>query len=190
MFSRNARNLISKSALIAAIIASAPAIQAQDARIAVPGTAAYDALPSAIVPVASTVRASYSSQTEPFSTIHIAETNEIKPIQGVSPETLPSRRKWVALSLVSSGAAEFDAYSTRRSIAAGNVESDPTMKPFANSPAIYAAVQASPVVADFIAYKMQRSRNGFVRHLWFIPQTTGTAMSLVAGAHNMSIASR
>lgn len=188
MFSRKHRNLICKSALIAAIVALGPAIQAQDARIALPGTAAYDALPSAIAPAASAVHASYSSQS--FSTIHIPEANAIKPIQGISAETLPSRRKWLALSLVSSGAAEFDAYSTRRSIAAGNVEADPTMKPFAGSPAIYAAIQASPVVADFIAYKMQRSRNAFIRHLWFVPQTTGTAMSLFAGAHNMSIASR
>jgi hypothetical protein len=190
MFSRKACNLICKSALIAAIITVGPAIQAQDARIAIPGTAAYDALPSAIAPVASAVHASYSAQSQSFSTIHIPEANAIKPIQGISPEALPSRGKWLALSMVSSGAAEFDAYSTRRSIAAGNVEADPTMKPFAGSPAIYAAIQASPVVMDLVAYKMQRSRNGFIRHLWFVPQTTGTAMSLFAGAHNMSIASR
>jgi len=188
MFSRKARNLTIKSALIAAIIAVAPSIQAQDARIALPGTAAYDALPSAITPVATAVHTSYSAQS--YSTIHIPEANAIKPIQDVSPETLPSRRKWLALSLASSGAAEFDAYSTRRSIAAGNVETDPMMKPFAGSPAIYAAIQASPVVADLLAYKMQRSGNAFIRHLWFVPQTAGTAMSLFAGAHNMSIASR
>lgn len=188
MFSSKARNLIIKSALIAAIIAIAPAIQAQDGRIALPGSASYDALPSAITPVATAVHASYSAQS--YSTIRIPEANAIKPIQDVSPETLPSRRKWLALSLASSGAAEFDAYSTRRSIAAGNVESDPTMKPFAGSPAIYAAIQASPVIADFIAYKMQRNSNAFIRHLWFVPQTAGTAMSLFAGAHNMSIASR
>jgi hypothetical protein len=190
MFSRELRNLICKSALVIAIIAVGPAIQAQDARTALPGTAAYDALPSAISPAISAMHASYKVQDQSFSTIHIPEANEIKPIQEVSPETLPSRRKWLALSMVSSGAAEFDAYSTRRSIAAGNVEADPTMRPFAGSPAIYAAIQASPVVADFIAYKMQRSRNSFIRHLWFVPQTAGTTMSLVAGAHNMSIANR
>jgi len=188
MFSRELRNLICKSALITAIIAFGAATQAQDARIALPGTAAYDALPSAIAPAILPVRASLNAQS--YSTIHIPEANTIKPIQEVSPETLPSRRKWLALSMVSSGAAEFDAYSTRRSIAAGNVEADPTMKPFAGSPAIYAAIQASPVVADFIAFKMQRSRNAFIRHLWFVPQTTGTAMSLFAGAHNMSIVNR
>lgn len=191
MFSSQLRNLICKSALIAAFIAIAPSIQAQNAGVAHPGTAAFDALPSAISPAlasASAVPASYRSQT--FSTIHIPEENAVKPVRNVQVESLPSRRKWLALAVASSGAAAFDAYSTRRSIAAGNVESNPMMRPFAGSPAIYVAIQASPLVMDYVAFKMQSSRNPFLRHLWFIPQTTGTAMSIFAGAHNMSIASR
>lgn len=190
MFSIQLRSLICKSALIAAIIAAAPCIQAQNAAV-VPGTTAFDALPSAISPALSTaaaVPASYRSQT--FSTIRIAKENLVKPAQKVSVESLPSRKKWLALAIASSSAAAFDAYSTRRSIAAGNVESNPMMRPFASSPAIYVAIQASPVVMDYVAFKMQSSHNPFLRHLWFIPQTTGTAMSIFAGAHNMSIASR
>ncbi|HKQ86709.1 MAG TPA: hypothetical protein VJS43_08070 [Candidatus Acidoferrales bacterium] len=191
MISNQLRSLICKSALMAAVIAVAPSIQAQNAAIALPGTAAFDALPSAISPAlssASAVPASYRSQT--FSTIRIPEENAIKPVREVPVESLPSRRKWLALSIASSAAAEFDAYSTRRSIAAGNVESNPMMRPFAGSPAIYVAIQASPLVMDYVAFKMQSSHNLFLRHLWFIPQTTSTAMSIFAGAHNMSIASR
>jgi len=191
MFSNQLRNLICKSALIAAIVAIAPSIHAQNAAIARPGTAAFEALPSAISPALPSVTAvpvSYRSQT--FSTIHIPEENVITPVRKVSAESLPSRRKWLALAVASSSAAAFDAYSTRRSIAAGNVESNPMMRPFAGSPAIYVAIQAGPLVMDYVAFKMQSSHNLFLRHLWFIPQTTGTAVSIFAGAHNMSIASR
>jgi hypothetical protein len=191
MFSSQLRSLICKSALIAAIVAIGPSIRAQNAPIAHPGAAAFDALPSAISPAlssASAVPASYRSQA--FSTIRIPEENLIKPVQKVSVESLPSRKKWLALAIASSTAAAFDAYSTRRSIAAGNVESNPMMRPFASSPAIYVAIQASPLVMDYVAFKMQSSRNPFLRHLWFVPQASGTAMSLFAGAHNMSIASR
>ncbi len=191
MFSSQLRSLICKSAVIAAMIAIGPSMQAQNAPIAHRGTVAFDALPSAISPAlapASAVPASYRSQT--FSTIRIPEENAIKPIREVPVESLPSRKKWLALAVASSGAAAFDAYSTRRSIAAGNVESNPMMRPFAGSPAIYVAIQASPLVMDYIAFKMQSSRNPLLRHLWFVPQATGTAMSLFAGAHNMSISSR
>ncbi|MGH9574156.1 MAG: hypothetical protein ACRD40_11580 [Candidatus Acidiferrales bacterium] len=191
MFSNRLRNLICKSALMAAVVAIAPSIQAQNASVAHPGTAAFDALPSALSPAlasASAVPASYRSQT--FSTVHIPEENLINPVRNIQVESLPSRRKWLALAVASSSAAAFDAYSTRRSIAAGNVESNPMMRPFAGSPAIYVAIQASPLVMDYIAFKMQSSRNPLLRHLWFIPQTTGTAMSIFAGVHNMSITSR
>lgn len=179
---------LSKSALIAAIIALAPAIYAQNASVARPGTAAFDALPSAISPAlssASAMPASYSSQA--LSTIRIPEENSVKPAREFGVESLPSRRKWLALSIASSAAAEFDAYSTRRSVATGNIESDPTMRPFAGSPAIYAAIQASPLVMDYVAFKMQRSHNLLIRHTWFLPQTAGTVMSILAGAHNLSI---
>jgi hypothetical protein len=41
---------------------------------------------------------------------------------------------------------------------------------------------------DFASFKMQRNHNTFVRALWWIPQATGTAMSVMAGTHNLSIA--
>src|SRR5215469_13149050 len=113
MFSNNAYNLICKSALIVALVVAGPAMEAQDARIVLPGTAAYDALPSAVTPVSAGHTA---LSTQSYSTIHVPESNSIKPIKERGPEALPSRRQWLALTLLSSGAAEFDAYSTRRSV--------------------------------------------------------------------------
>ncbi len=180
------RCLLYKFAFFAAIVTIAPTLHAQSTGAKLPASN-FSALPSALTPAASAVPASYSPQ---LSTIRIPQENAIKSGQNAGVESLPSRRKWLALSVVSSSAAEFDAYSTRRSIAAGNVEADPTMRPFAGSPAIYAAIQASPLVLDYAALRMQHSRLEFIRRMWWIPQTGGTAMSLFAGAHNFSISSR
>jgi hypothetical protein len=186
MFNGQLRSKICKYAFFAAIITISPVLQAQNGRVALPGTAAYDALPGAVSPaVASGVAANMQ-----FSTIQIPENSSIQDIRERSIESQPSRRNWLILSAVSHSAATFDAYSTRRSIASGNVEADPMMKPFANSPVIYVAIQASPLVMDFAAYELQHSRNRFVRRLWWIPQSTGTAMSVFAGAHNISISNR
>lgn len=189
------RSLIFKAAFIAGLLAVSPALRAQTARSVVSGSAQFDALPTAISPAiessASAARASYSPQT--VSTIHIPPQNTInttEPVRNVGVESYPSRRTWLLLSAASHSAAALDAYSTRRSLAVGNIETDPMMRPFANSPAIYVAIQASPLVMDFAALKMQHSSNRFVRRLWWIPQSTGTAMSIFAGAHNLSIAHR
>lgn len=190
MVKHQLRSLAVKAAFLAGILAAAPALHAQNARTVVSGSVQFDALPSAIspaiAPVASAASASYSPQT--VSTIRIPAENTIKPTRNVGVESYPSRRSWLLLSAASHAAATFDAYSTRQSLASGNVETDPMMRPFANSPAIYAAIQASPLVMDFAAFKLQHSGNRFVRRLWWIPQSTGTAMSFFAGAHNLSIA--
>jgi len=188
MFSNQLRSFV-RSTLIAAVAFIAPSLFAQQASLVMPGTAAYDALPAALspsLPSASTVPVAYRSQS--FEAITIPAEKSGKSGRSVSVESFPSRRNWLILSLVSSGAAEFDAYSTRRSIGDGNVEADPTMRPFANSPAIYGAIQVSPLVMDFVALKMQHSNNLLLRHMWWLPQTTGTAVSIFAGAHNLSIA--
>jgi len=102
----------------------------------------------------------------------------------------PSRRGWFALAIAAHSAATFDAYSTRASIANGNVERDPLMRPFASSPAIYAAIQAGPVMFDYMARKMQRSQSNLLRRTWWIPQTASALMSLSYGIHNMRLANR
>ena len=108
----------------------------------------------------------------------------------VSVHQDPSRRAWIALAIAAHSAAAFDAYSTRESLAHGNVERDPLLRPFASSPAIYAAIQAGPVMFDYMARKMQRSQINFLRRTWWIPQTASAVMSLSYGIHNMRLANR
>jgi hypothetical protein len=178
------RKAVCSIVFLAAIATVTPSLRAQNS-VAMPGSTAFEALPSAIAPAASAIPAAYSSQT--FSTVHIPETSVIKPLRVTPVETAPSFHKWLALAAVSSGAAAFDAYSTRRSLASGNIEDNPLIKPFAGSPAVYVAIQASPVIMDLAALKMQHSRNSFLRHMWWMPQTAGSGMSIFAGVHNMSI---
>jgi hypothetical protein len=129
------------------------------------------------------------TQKQSFSTIRIPEAQP-KPIQFASVETLPSRKAWMALSLVQSGAATFDAYTTRQAIRHGAVEDDPTMRPFAHSPALYAAIQVGPVLLDLLARHMQRSEHNVFRHTWWMPQSVATAGFVIAGVHNTGVANR
>jgi hypothetical protein len=45
-------------------------------------------------------------------------------------------------------------------------EHDPLIKPFANSAAIYPALQALPLGLDYLSSRMMRSSKGMVRRLW------------------------
>jgi hypothetical protein len=123
---------------------------------------------------------------ESLSGIRVPEFDSAKENRIVAAER-PSRRNWLALSLVQHGAATFDAYTTRQSISRGNVELDPTMRPFAHSPGLYAAIQVGPVILDIVARKMQHSPNNFVRHMWWLPQSVSTASFIYSGAHNLRV---
>ncbi len=100
-------------------------------------------------------------------------------------ETPAQRRLWYSLAITGSGAAAFDAWSTRRAIS-GNygVEANPMLRPFSHSNAMYAATQVSPLVMDFIGKRMMTSHHQWMRNLWWVPQSAGTSMSLYAGVHN------
>jgi hypothetical protein len=113
------------------------------------------------------------------------------PMRGLRPalsrpmETPTQRKMWYALSITGSGAAAFDAWSTRRAISGGyGVEGNPMLRPFSHSNAMYAATQVSPLVMDFIGKRMMTSRHGWMRSMWWLPQSAGTSMSLYAGVHN------
>jgi hypothetical protein len=113
------------------------------------------------------------------------------PIRGVrqaisSPvETRTQRVMWYTLAITGSGAAAFDAWSTRRAISGGyGVEANPMLRPFSHSNAMYAATQVSPLVMDFIGRRMMTSHHEWMRNLWWVPQSAGTSMSLYAGVHN------
>ncbi|HVS87791.1 MAG TPA: hypothetical protein VHF01_06175 [Candidatus Acidoferrum sp.] len=103
-------------------------------------------------------------------------------------ETRPQRRVWYALTFAGHGAAAFDAWSTRRAIS-GNygTESNPLLRPFAHSGALYAATQVSPALMNYLGRRMMASQHRWVRKMWWLPQTAGTGMSLAAGVHNVGV---
>jgi hypothetical protein len=107
-----------------------------------------------------------------------------------NPENGSERQKkvWYALTFASSGAAAFDAWSTRRAISGGyGTEANPLLRPFAHSNALYAATQVSPLVLDYVGRKMMTSRHPLLRRMWWLPQSAGTGMSLFAGVHNVGV---
>jgi hypothetical protein len=129
------------------------------------------------------------AQKQGISTVRIPDPEPAKPIQMTPAETLHPSRAWLALSFVQHSAATFDAYSTRQAIGRGAVESDPIMRPFAHSGALYGAIQVGPVLLDFVARRMQRSENNFFRRMWWMPQSVATAGFLFSGVHNMGVPS-
>jgi hypothetical protein len=97
------------------------------------------------------------------------------------------RHIWLALSIVQSGAATFDAWSTRRVVSSGQAqEANPLLRPFAGNASLYVAIQAAPLVLDYVGHRMMTSRYGWARHTWWMPQAVGTAMSLASGGYNLS----
>jgi len=123
----------------------------------------------------------------PLALVQVPEKSS-KERRFILPEDSVSRRRWIALAVAEHAAATFDAYTTRYAISRGAVEQDPLMRPFANSSAIYAAIQAGPVVLDIAARKMQRSQNGFLRRTWWLPQSVSAGVSVFSGAHNLRVA--
>lgn len=153
-----------------------------------PATAAADATPAAVTMNVA------EHPVQDFDSMPVIQLPEApvagKPMGRIGVERLPSRRQWLALSIAQHGAAVFDAYSTRQAIAAGATEQNPLLRPFATSPAIYAATQVGPLVLDYAARRMQLSSHGFVRRMWWVPQSTGAAISICAGVHNMRVANQ
>ena len=103
-------------------------------------------------------------------------------------ETRGQRIAWVGLAAAGHGAAAFDAYETRRAISGGyGTEANPLLRPFAHSGALYVATQVSPAFMDFVGHKMMRSRQPWMRKLWWMPQTLGAGVSFSAAMHNRSL---
>jgi len=133
-------------------------------------------------------------------TANVAVAGAIEPahaalaIQRVKPayvrprETRGQRVAWYTLTAAGSGAAAFDAYSTRR-VLAGNhgTESNPLLRPFAHSNAMYAATQVTPAAMDFIGKRMMVSQDRWARRMWWLPQAVELGFSIAAGVHNMSL---
>jgi len=154
----------------------------------VPATSAADAAPAAIATDIS-AHPLQDFESTPAANLPSAPL-VVKPIGRIGVETLPSRRTWIALSVLQHGAAVFDAYSTRQAVESGATEQNPLLRPFASSPAIYAATQVCPLILDYTGRRMQLSHNSFVRRMWWLPQSTGAAVSIFSGVHNMNVANR
>lgn len=111
-----------------------------------------------------------------------------QPVRNAENPTDRQKKIWYGLTLASSGAAAFDAWSTRRAITNGyGTEANPFLRPFAHSSVLYAATQVSPLVMDFIGRKMMSSRHNWMRRVWWLPQSAGMAMSVSAGVHNVRL---
>jgi hypothetical protein len=97
-----------------------------------------------------------------------------------------SNRPWATLVVAQHAAATFDAWSTRRALShPGRSEGDPLMRPFANSGAIYGAIQVGPVILDYVGRRMSRSQHNWVRKLWWVPQSAATVGFMFSGVHNV-----
>jgi hypothetical protein len=128
--------------------------------------------------------------SQSLSSIRIPDAQPGKSIEVMPAERAPARKSWMALSILQHGAASFDAYSTRDAIEKGAVEDDVMMRPFAHSPAIYAAIQVGPVILDILARHMQHSEYIYLRRTWWIPQSVATFGFIFSGFHNLNVSRR
>jgi hypothetical protein len=163
----------------AAISASAGSA-ADDSSLAEVASADVSSLPDAPVPV--------EPMTPPAP---MAFLNPATPMKvSVAQLRAENRRKelmWKGLAIASSGAATFDAWSTRHAITtAGAQELNPLLKPFAGNASLYVAVQVGPALLDYAGRKMMYSRHSWVRRIWWIPQSASFASSIFCGAHNLA----
>jgi len=123
-----------------------------------------------------------------LSSVHIPpQFEKLPPLPEYRSPVLRQGHSWLALAIAQSGAATFDAWTTNRAVAQGHTELNPLLRPVAGTPAIYAAIQATPILFDFIGRKMQHSENGTMRRMWWVPQVLGTVTSLGAGIRNLSV---
>ncbi len=125
------------------------------------------------------------------SPVPVAFLRSVKPLTvSVAELQAENHRRlmmWKGLAVASSGAATFDAWSTRRAITNyGAVELNPLLKPFAGNASLYAAIQVAPALLDFAGRKMMYSRHSWVRRAWWVPQSASFVSSIFCGAHNLS----
>jgi len=112
----------------------------------------------------------------------------VKPTVERPAPTPRQRALWYTFMAAGHGAAAFDAWSTRRAVSANvGTESDPLLRPFAHSNALYAATQVSPAVMDYLGRRMMTSSHPMFRRFWWVPQVAGASLSFGAGMHNYSL---
>lgn len=159
-----------------AIVAKAEPVKLPDAPIA----------KSEIVPEATSSSSLPAENIQPASESFLK--SPVRPAARGSYETARQRKIWYGLVAAGHSAAVFDAYTTRRAISGGyGTESDPLLRPFAHSNAMYFATQVSPAVMDYVGHRMMTSNHTWMRRMWWVPQVAGTGLSLSAGVHNYNL---
>lgn len=145
-----------------------------------------EAEPSAELPDAPLPLAPVNLAPAPAPFIKSANPYTVS-VQDLRAENRRKELMWRGLIVASSGAATFDAYSTRYTITHdGAQEMNPLLKPFAGNGSLYVAIQVAPVALDYVGRKMMYSRHNWMRRMWWAPQSASFAMSLFSGAHNLA----
>lgn len=111
----------------------------------------------------------------------------IVSVAQLQAEDRVKERVWMGLIAASSGAATFDAISTRRAISTyGAVELNPLLKPFAGNASLFAAIQVAPALLDLAGKRMMYSPHSWIRRVWWVPQSASFVGSVFCGAHNLA----
>jgi hypothetical protein len=176
----NGSTTLSASTATAEPEAFAPTVPASVAAENAPAAESADALPEEPLPMAPV------AAPAPMAFIHPVNPMTVSVAQ-LRAENRRKELMWRGLAIASSGAATFDAWSTRHAITtAGAEEMNPLLRPFAGNGSLYAAIQVAPVLLDFAGRKMIYSRHTWVRNIWWVPQSASFVSSLFCGAHNLA----
>lgn len=98
------------------------------------------------------------------------------------------KHMWIGLGIAEHSAAAFDAWSTRRVVSSGDGrELNPLLHPFAGNASLYAAIQVTPLLLDYVSRRMMNSHREWERRTWWMPQSLSTALSLAGGIHNLGV---
>ncbi len=159
---------------------SAPAAPASFIDTTQPEDEARAALPAEPVPVGAITTPARTAILNPGGHMIIS----------VAELRAENRRKlfiWRSLVVASSGAATFDALTTRYAITTDNArELNPLLKPFAGNSSLFAAIQVAPAMLDLASSKMMYSRHSVLRKTWWLPQSLSFVSSMFCGAHNLA----
>ena len=146
-----------------------------------PAAEFIEALPDAPVPMTTLIPPAPMAFLNPGKPMTVS-------VAQLRAENRRNQLMWRGLAIASSGAATFDAWTTRHAITtAGAQELNPLLKPFAGNGSLYAAIQVAPALLDFAGKKMMYNRHSWVRHMWWVPQSASMASSLFCGAHNLGV---
>lgn len=146
-----------------------------------PAAEPTEALPDAPLPLPAVVK-----PTAPLAFIRPAKPMTVS-VDELRAENRRRQMMWTGLAIASSGAATFDAWSTRHTITQdGAQEMNPLLKPFAGNGSLYVAIQVAPALLDYAGHKMMYSRHSWLRRTWWVPQSASFVTSMFCGAHNLA----